>query len=398
MSEKGMDDYISVFKSAWDTVGISTANIVDQNLKLGSKFQSTLYAPAEARKGEDFIVSIFLHKTDDSDEIEIHARNIDPDLSKRNQLFLKSKFKKGDLVEFQVYFNENHYIGIDVDEYTKEIYWDNNIESVEFVFTVGDDFNKNNFIGKVKLAVNKQTIGDIVFKINIIERQQLGKSNQCCPLSFETYDVIKDIEEKKNELVDNLMKRMAELKNKMDKDSSSDIEMCQKCLDLIQSRAKEKRHTPLRVFVSSTSDMHIFRKIIKEQIDSCEMYADMYERWGQGSDYPRDMCCKHVLQSDIFVCILGAKYGFVEPLWDKSMTEIEYRIASIVQIPILVYIINDYKQKMQQLEGNELVSSKRQEAFIDELKKKRLVCLFENELSLQLQSNTELITVKNQLL
>ena len=174
--------------------------------------------------------------------------------------------------------------------------------------------------------------------------------------------------------------------------------MCQKCLDLIQAKPKEKKHSPLRVFVSSTSDMYLFRNVLKEQIESCEMYADMYEKWGQGNDYPRDVCCSHVLQSDIFVCILGAKYGFIEPLWNKSMTEIEYRVASNAGIPILVYIINDYKQKMQKLEGDELENSKRQEALIEELKNKRLVCLFENELGLQLQSNTELITLKSRML
>ena len=53
---------------------------------------------------------------------------------------------------------------------------------------------------------------------------------------------------------------------------------------------------------------------------------------------------------------------------------------------------------MQELEGHELINSKRQEALIEELKNKRLVCLFTNELNLQLQSNTELITLKSRLL
>lgn len=53
---------------------------------------------------------------------------------------------------------------------------------------------------------------------------------------------------------------------------------------------------------------------------------------------------------------------------------------------------------MLELEGDELAASRRQEALIDELRNKRLVCFFTNELSLQLQSNTELITLKNSLL
>ena len=398
MAERGIDNYIQVFKSAWNNVGISNANIVDNDIKLGSVFQSTLYAPTEACKGEDFIISVFLHKTNDCDEIEICARNIDFDLSKRNQLYLKTKLNKGDLIEFQVYFNENQYSGIEVDEYKKEIYWDNIIESVEFIFTVDKDFAKKFFIGKIKLAVNKEPIGDMVCKINIVDDFTQYRVNPCCPISFEPYEKSKDMEEQRSQIINILQEKIKKLKTEAHIDASSDIEMCQKCLDLIQAKPKEKKHSPLRVFVSSTSDMYLFRNVLKEQIESCEMYADMYEKWGQGNDYPRDVCCSHVLQSDIFVCILGAKYGFIEPLWNKSMTEIEYRVASNAGIPMLVYIINDYKQKMQKLEGDELENSKRQEALIEELKNKRLVCLFENELGLQLQSNTELITLKSRML
>ena len=168
MAERGVANYIQVFKTAWNNVGISNANIVDNDIKLGSAFQSTLYAPTEACRGEDFIISVFLHKTNDCDEIEIRARNIDSDLSKRNQLYLKTKINKGDLIEFQVYFNEKQYYGIEVDEHKKEIYWDNSIESVEFIFTVDKDFTKKFFIGKIKLAVNKELIGDMVYKINIV--------------------------------------------------------------------------------------------------------------------------------------------------------------------------------------------------------------------------------------
>ncbi len=398
MAEKNIDNYIEVFKSAWNNVGISNTNIVNNNIKLGSKFQSTLYAPTEVCRGDDFIISVFLHKTDDCDEIEIRARNIDSDLSKCNQLYLKTKLKKGDLIEFQVYFNENQYPGIEVDEYKKEIYWDNNIESVEFIFTVNKDFTKKFFIGKIKLAVNKELIGDMVYKINIVDSITQNRVNPCCPISFEPYEKSKDMDVHRSQIINILQEKIRELKTEKQKDTSTDIEMCQKCIDIIQAKSNEKKHSPLRVFVSSTSDMHLFRTILKEQIESCEMYADMYERWGQGNDYPRDKCCSQVLQSDIFVCILGAKYGFIEPLWNKSMTEIEYRVASNAGIPMLIYIINDYKQKMQELEGDELVDSKRQAAFIEELKNKRLVCLFANELSLQLQSNTELITLKSRLL
>lgn len=123
------------------------------------------------------------------------------------------------------------------------------------------------------------------------------------------------------------------------------------------------------------------------------MYADMYELWGQGNDYPRDMCCRHVLESDIFVSILGPNYGFVEPDWGLSMTEIEYRIAERSGIPILVYIPKGWNEE----KGIDGKGRQAQAALISELSSKRLVHFFPNERKLALQAVAELLTLKNKL-
>ena len=120
-------------------------------------------------------------------------------------------------------------------------------------------------------------------------------------------------------------------------------------MELINDSTSTPPSKILKVFVSSTSDLSQYRKVVREQIESCEMYPDMYECWGQGNDYPRDKCCRHVMDSDIFVCILGARYGFVEPAWGMSMTEIEFRVAMKAGKPILVYIYGSYKEEMQKL-------------------------------------------------
>lgn len=395
MAEKGIEDYIEVFKSAWSNVGV--ANNALNDLKLGSKFQSTIYAPSEVQKGDEFIVSVFLHKTDDGDELEILSRDIDPESSRRNQMYLKTKLKKGDVVEFQVYFNENQYADVKVDEYSKEVYWDNSIESVEFIFTIGACFNRTAFIGKIKLAVNKEPVGDMVFRVNVVDIPSVIGAMPCCPVTFESYDRTAEVNIQRQHILSVLHQKIQEFQGQCSDESSADIDMCYKCIDLLQQERQVKEHSPLKVFISSTSDMQAFRKVMENRVESCEMYADMYERWGQGNDYPRDICCSHVLQSDIFVCILGSRYGFVEPLWNKSMTEIEYRIASYAGIPALIYILDDYKQGMQELTGDDLLDSKRQETFIEELKSKRLVCMFKGELDLQLNAYKELITLKNKL-
>ncbi len=406
MAENGNGNYLEVFQKAWEFYYNQVDNcneqpipsLVEEDIKLGSKFQSTVYAPSEVCKGDDFIVSIFLHKTDESGEIEIMARSIDSDATKRNHLFLKASLKKGDLIEFQFQFNERQYEGITVDEYSKEIFWDDNIESVEFVVSVNENVAKSFFIGKIKMAVNKEMVGDMIFKINLVEESAKADHTPCCNIGFSPYDKNVEMHDSGKELIGILENRMKELKAGQVENSGAEIALCERCIELIRYNERHKLHTPLKVFISSTSDMKKYRDIIKQQIEACEMYADMYERWGQGNEYPRDICCRHVLESDIFVCILGAKYGFIEPMWNKSMTEIEYRVASNAGIPMLVYILDDYRQKMMELPGEEQYAMQKQCDFIDELKNKRMVCLFNSDMSLQLQSNIELITLKNKLL
>ena len=145
----------------------------------------------------------------------------------------------------------------------------------------------------------------MVCKINIVDEFTQNRVNPCCPISFELYEKSKDMDEQRSQIINILQEKIKELKSEKHIDTSSDIEMCQKCIDLIQTKSKEKKHSPLRVFVSSTSDMHPFRNVLKEQIESCEMYADMYERWGQGNDYPRDMCCSHVLHYTPLISVIA---------------------------------------------------------------------------------------------
>jgi len=382
-----------------DALGIILARIYEAHNKqqkneedvyLGRKLQSTVYAPCEAVKGEDFIVSVFVHKPEESDEVEIRARSIDENAQKRNELKLKTKLKRGDVIDFQ--FTTNAKADFDIDERIKSIIWDNEIESIEFIVSVSADCQATQFVGKIKIAVNKAKVGDMIFKTNIRQKMEVKGTVPCADFDFVRYDGEKAAREQGQKLLNKLNESRKRLQNINPKDSDTqrELDMCEKCLEILSHHSKEK-HNRLEVFISSTSDMKPYRDIIREQVEACEMYPDMYEKWGQGNAYPRDMCCQHVLNADIFVCVLGANYGFVEKIWNKSMTEIEYRIAVKAGIPILIYILDDTET---QNIGN-VTDSERQEELINELKSTRLVGMFKSELNLRLLVNKELLVLKN---
>lgn len=370
---------------------------------LGGRLQSSVYAPKAVASGNDFIVSVFLHSQEDCDEVEILAKSSDDKAEKRNTKRLSVRVKKGDRVDFQLSVSKLLATTIKIDKRIKGFIWDGDINSVEFVVSVPKECNQDSFVGNIKICINKDPIGDMAFKTAIVSEQRVS-SVDCAEFDFIPFDKKTEMNSARLSLLKRLSERIDFLNKQQniagsgpDSVLSKELEMCRKCKEILDEPYKPNSNNILKVFISSTSDMKPFRQILKERVEACEMYADMYENWGQGNDYPRDMCCKHVLQSDIFVCILGAKYGFVEPMWDKSMTEIEYRIAQNAGLPILIYVIENYKEEMEKLEEDEKKKAVRQEKLIDELKSKRMVGIFPNELGLSLLANSELLTVKHKL-
>lgn len=390
------DDYLESFKQAWGEIALSQYEEKSGAL-LGNKLTSSAYAPKEVRKGDDFIVSVFLYKSDDEEEVEIRARNIDDSAEKRNELSLRTKLKKGDLVEFQYQVIGNQNKKILVDEEVKALLWESAIESIEFFISVDDEYPKSSIVSKIRLFVNKELQGDMCFKINISTNQVIG-AVPSAPIDFLQHDKYKEALEYKTNLLEQLRTKKNELakqSSQTDVTSSVELQMCSKLEELLSASRSPYPNKPKIVFISSTADMIDYRRIMRDAVESCEMYPDMYENWGQGNDYPRDMCCKHVLECDIFVCILGVRYGYVEPIWNKSMTEIEYRTAVSAGIPTLLYVVDNYKEEIQKLHDlHEAEHVNRQLDLIEELAKNRLVHMFKSVLDLQINSYKDLLHLK----
>ena len=370
------------------------------------KLKSTAFAPKEAEKGDDFLVSVFIHKPEESHEVELMARVIDENSYLQNSKALSIKISEGDRIDFQLSCAGSNAGDFIFDENKKGLIWDGEMASVEFCISVSADCKKKAFVGKLQFAVNKEPAGEMMFKTLIVDKINIPIAKECTELHFISYNHAKEQQESEDAILSKLEEQHSllqeELKgyaigDKMHEKLSLDISICEKCIELISESKQKPKQKMLKVFISSTSDLKNYRQVIREQVESCEMFPDMYERWGQGNDYPRDMCCQHVLDSDIFVCLLGAKYGFVEPAWGMSMTEIEFRVAMKSGKPILVYILNHYKEEMEKLLPEQVSLVELQNKLIDELREKRMVGFFSNEMNLALLSVTELLTLKHTL-
>lgn len=96
------------------------------------------------------------------------------------------------------------------------------------------------------------------------------------------------------------------------------------------------------VFVSSTFvDLEEHRRLVQDAITRLEHGPRAMEYFGALSDLPREECLRLVRGSEVFVGVLGMRYGSVEPQSGKSLSQLEYEEAIALRLPCLMYIIDE---------------------------------------------------------
>jgi hypothetical protein len=121
----------------------------------------------------------------------------------------------------------------------------------------------------------------------------------------------------------------------------------------------------IRVFVSSTwKDLQPERKAVKDAIHHMKdtIYAGM-EYFGSRPQDPETASLDEVNQSDIYIGIFANRYG-------SGITEAEYRRARELDVPCLIYLKNNRKERNQRANNEKLQRLK------SELKENHTVTFF----------------------
>ncbi|TEX50252.1 MAG: hypothetical protein B7C55_11705 [Actinomycetales bacterium mxb001] len=99
---------------------------------------------------------------------------------------------------------------------------------------------------------------------------------------------------------------------------------------------------PKTVFVSSTSrDMQAQRAVLREVVEELGMTYIGMEDFVPDESTPADYIREQVDACDLYVGILGKRYGHVEPGSGMSMTEIEYHQAVAGSKPLRIFVMSD---------------------------------------------------------
>lgn len=146
-------------------------------------------------------------------------------------------------------------------------------------------------------------------------------------------------------------------------------------------------HTPPTAFISSTYyDLKQVRRDVDEALDQfgCRPLRSEQQSFPINPDLDTIRNCTTAvnLYADILVLVIGARYGYVEPASDKSVTNLEYSAARTKGIPIYVFIdqavLNQlpiYKQNPE-ADYSGIVDNARLFDFVDEVRSKDRVWTF----------------------
>ena len=103
-----------------------------------------------------------------------------------------------------------------------------------------------------------------------------------------------------------------------------------------------KQNFACKVFVSSTfEDMIPYRNAVVEAITSLEHLPIGMEHFASSPDKSLDVCLSDVRRCNIYVLLIGMRYGSIDNDTGKSYTELEYEEALRCNIPVLAFIMDE---------------------------------------------------------
>ena len=106
-----------------------------------------------------------------------------------------------------------------------------------------------------------------------------------------------------------------------------------------------KEPTSFTVFLSSTFvDLSEHRKKVIEGLQRLETCIYAMEYFCASKDSSRTQCLRKVHSSDLYVGIIGLRYGSIDSETGLSYTEEEYNEATKNNIPMLLFILDESKE------------------------------------------------------
>jgi Domain of unknown function (DUF4062) len=106
---------------------------------------------------------------------------------------------------------------------------------------------------------------------------------------------------------------------------------------------KKKPYLPM--FVGSTfADLQLYRRAVRDALAQLEAIVRGMEHFGSKPGCPVDECLRVVGSCKAYIGIFAMRYGSIPDGYNRSMTHLEYDEAQRLELPSLIYMIDEENQ------------------------------------------------------
>jgi Domain of unknown function (DUF4062) len=133
----------------------------------------------------------------------------------------------------------------------------------------------------------------------------------------------------------------------------------------------------LPIFVGSTFvDLQSYRRAVRDALAQLEAIVRGMEHFGSKPGSPVDECLRVVRSCEVYVGIFGMRYGSIPDGYDRSMTHLEYDEAQRLELPSLIYMIDEENQPLLPKNIETGPGAEKLREFKEQLKKRHVVSFF----------------------
>lgn len=150
----------------WLKFGCSYQTVYNVEKKIAKKIFSSVYAPAEASRGDFMMVQVYLYKAEEQEKVAAKAKEVDPDAVRKNFTPLDVPVKTGDKVTAHLQMSGK---GLELDETGIDMIWQDHYTDCQFSVYVPEDYKPQSVVGTVTLSVNGAPAGRMMFKSKIVD-------------------------------------------------------------------------------------------------------------------------------------------------------------------------------------------------------------------------------------
>lgn len=133
----------------------------------------------------------------------------------------------------------------------------------------------------------------------------------------------------------------------------------------------------LPVFVGSTfTDLQLYRRSVRDALAQIEAIVRGMEHFGSKPGRPADECLRVVGSCRAYVGIFAMRYGSIPDGYDRSMTHLEYEEAQRLELPSLIYLLDEENQPILPRNVETGLGAEKLRELKEQLKRRHVVSFF----------------------